>query len=710
MRDVVACPDWFASRKLRGLAALGRARRPWTSIRLSLFCLLWVTATLAGPRAQLLRISPETTMRDGSPVVTAVIDVSETTRMSQLKASCAGRKGSDQLDCLSNAFEAPHAFARPVTIPEESMQLTVEIDGADHSTRAIEQASFGERLGEPGVGTAYLIVLDADSHGKETFDEARAVAEQFVESMGPGDWVNLMVLSPRTIAADTDWQPLASRDVVLKVLEETDETFSSRDRTRPLLDLFAQATRSAFGQFSVDDQGAPPPLHQAVVFLSSGYGGGDPSTTGPGASELRARLSLGRLDPDNSALPKMPLPIISLFFEPSGMAEHKQLARAFMENLSNPEIGGFYSILRDGREAPVRRIVDAVRARFADLTVARFSLSCVAPSATQSFKLLFPNTNIAGDASFSDVPVGITPHEWPLNVDAELTTSKVSEGNRVFPGSTLRIFGDFCWGTDIERPEIYFIPPGESLPDEIKTETEAAELRKRLVSLDVRGRALAANNSFAEFEVPDTTQILHGEGERQVVRVVVVDTLLQRSSGIARPTVLTLAARDKPLPILWIVGGSGGALILLLLLGILLRVSTRRSATSEPRHHVVVERSPYATPAPVSRPSSPPVKEAMRAVLEGQGLRFVLLPGSDLRVGRDGSRCAAVLSCPQVSGLHATFRLQAGQALVRDEGSTAGTRIDGRLIRPDIWEPVVSGATVALGSEELQLRLEQDPS
>lgn len=676
---------------------------------LALLLVSWTSGLHARPRAHLLRIDPETTIRDGNPVVTAVMDVSEVGRMSQIKAGCADLTGNAQIDCLSAAFETPGAFARPVPIPEDSSRLTVEIDGIDHSTRAIDQASFGARLGEPSVGTAYLIVLDADSHGKQAFDEARAVARQFVESMGPGDWVNLMVLSPRTIVSDTDWQPVSSRDVVLRVLEETDETFSSRDRTRPLLDLFAQTTRSAFGQFSVDDERAAPPLHQAVVFLSSGYGGGDPSTTGPGAAELNARLSRGRLDPDNSALPKLPLPIISISFEPSGMAEHKQLARAFMENLANPEIGGFYTILRDERKAPVRRIVDAVRARFADMIIARFSLSCVAPSATQSFKLLFPNTNITGDASFSDVPIGITPHEWPLNVDAELTTSKVSEEGGVHPAGTLRIFGDFCWGTDTERPEIYFIPPGEPLPEQVKTESEAAELTKRLVSLDVRGRALEANRSFAEFEVPDTTQILHGEGEGQVVRVVVVDTLLRRTSGIARSTVLTLAAREKPLPLLWIIGGATGAIVILILLGILLRVSTRRSPSPEPRNHVVVERSPYATPAPVSR-SGAPVKEAVRAVLEGEGLRFVLLPGSDLRVGRDGSRCAAVLNSPQVSGFHATFRLQAGQTLVRDEGSTSGTRIDGRLIPPDTWEPVSDGSTVALGPEKLHLLLEHAPS
>ena len=36
----------------------------------------------------------------------------------------------------------------------------------------------------------------------------------------------------------------------------------------------------------------------------------------------------------------------------------------FMENLVNPEIGGFYSIVREGQTERAARIVSSVRARF----------------------------------------------------------------------------------------------------------------------------------------------------------------------------------------------------------------------------------------------------------------------------------------------------------------------------------------------------------
>ena len=47
-----------------------------------------------------------------------------------------------------------------------------------------------------------------------------------------------------------------------------------------------------------------------------------------------------------------------------------------------------------------------------------------------------------------------------------------------------------------------------------------------------------AVSSFAEFIVPDAEQLIQGEGERSVIRLVVVDTKLRRTSGpiIARAT------------------------------------------------------------------------------------------------------------------------------------------------------------------------------
>ena len=50
-------------------------------------------------------------------------------------------------------------------------------------------------------------------------------------------------------------------------------------------------------------------------------------------------------------------------------------------------------------------------------------LSCLNPTVTQSFNLVFQNTNpqMLGDATFQNVPVGIDPTTWPLDIDRERT-------------------------------------------------------------------------------------------------------------------------------------------------------------------------------------------------------------------------------------------------------------------------------------------------
>jgi len=450
-------------------------------------------------------------------------------------------------------------------------------------------------------------------------------------------------------------------------------------------------------------------LHQALVVLASGYGGGDPSTTGPGAAELSKYFSLGRFDEANSALPKLPVPIISIYTPPNTQAEHAQLARSFMENLANPALGGFFSVIRDGQAAHALRIVDAVRSRFAQMIVARFGLSCVAPSSTQSFSLLFRSGNIVGDSSFSDVPLGFDPGRWPLDVDSELTRKQASDKAGVFPGGTVRILGRFCWGTDLGRPEIYFIPPGESLPQDLTDPQAALDVQKRLVAMDMRGKVLEVGSSFAEFRAPESHQILHGDGERRSVRVVLVDSKLHRTSGLTEATVLTLKGREVPLPMLPILLAAGGGVFLLVGIALLLRRGAKKASVTSSRSPRLSEDSPYARPAPVTR-GARSQRAVTRAVLEGNAGRFLVLPGTDLRAGRDGARAAALISNSQVSGLHATFRVENNVLMVRDESSTSGTRLNGRLLVAGQWEQASDGAEIALGPEAFRVTLETTQS
>lgn len=669
--------------------------------------LLFSTQLWARPEAHILRIDPQTSLIDGAPTLTTVIDITDPQSVGQATFACAEKKGDAHLDCLADTLEKPGAWGTSHALDPEDVFFGIKIGETDYPAKLLNHARFGEIHNEPRIGTAYLLVIDADSRVGKAFDELQQVATQFVQAMGAHDWVEVVYLGTNAILYDSGWLTRAGQKTALDAILTQKKPVSSKDRTRPLLDLIKKSASDAFRNLS-SKQSVAPPLHQTMVVLSSGYGGGDPSTTGPGAAELSKYLTIGRLDSDNNALPKLPIPLISVFTPPNTQAEHVQLARSFMENLANQQIGGFYTVIRDGQADHASRIVDAVRSRFAQMTVARFSLSCVAPTLTQSFTLLFRNKSqdILGDSSFSNVPMGFDPSQWPLDIDAELTRKYARDQGGIHPGGILRVFGNFCWGTDITRPEIYFIPPGETLPTDLTDEKAKQDVQKRLISLDMRGKATQANSSFVEYQVPESNQILHGDGERRTVRVVVVDGKQRRTSGLTDSTVLTLKGQELPLPMLPILVAAGGGLFLLVGLGLLLRRGSKRSAVKSSRDHIPAEDSPYVRPAPVNRISRDSRALNMRATLTTDLGRFVVLPGTDLRVGRDGARVAAVLAHPQVSGLHATFRLEDKVLKVRDESSSSGTRIGGRLITAEEWEPVAHGAEVSLGPVVLTVTIE----
>lgn len=661
----------------------------------------------AGAEAHLLRVDPRTSIQDGDPTITTVIDISQSKRIGQLTAECATLRGEQELSCISDALEKPHVLAEPVPFPEEAVMLTVRIADRDHPARLVYHARFGASQNEPGVGTAWVIVLDADDRMGKAYDEAQAVALAFLDSLGPHDLATVLLLSDDQIAGDSGWASRAGLADLESTVKKFDKPIRSQGRTRPLLDLIRQAAIDSFKTLQNTGDGLAPPLHQAMVVLSSGYGGGDPSTSGPGATELAKFFSRGRFDEKNTALPKLPVPLISIYSPPKALAEHQQIARSFMENLANPSMGGFFTVLQDGQADHARRIVDTVRTRFADMVVARFSLSCLAPSITQTFSLVFKDSKIpiTGDSTFTDVPLGFEPSRWPLNVDVELTRNKARDTGGVFPGGTVKVFGDFCWGTDVSRPEAYFIPPGEHLPEDFSSDPDAPkDLQKHLTSLDMRAPALHANGAFAEFLVPDADQILHGEAERRVVRLVVVDSKMGRTSGLTENRVLTLKGTPRPFPIWPLATAGGGALLLILGLGLFLRRGARSPKDIPHRGRSPTEESPYATPAPVTR--VPRKSIDARAILVGPAGRFTVLAPADLRCGRDGSRCAAVLNHPQVSGLHATFRVENSRLFVRDEGSTSGTRVNGRSLESGKWEPLQEGDEVSLGPEKLRVSWE----
>lgn len=706
------------------------------------------TAVWAAPEAHILRIDPRAAQQNGSPILTTVLEIVENRRVSEVTLPCANLTGGAQLSCMSDALDKTPLYSA-FPFPAQNAVFTVRVDGAEVLAKFVSQSRWGESQQQPGVGTAWLVIVDADARMGSSFDDAKEVASKFVASMGPNDIVNVTFINDRQVAADSRWIPANQRTKASSFINSVASTFKSQGRNRSLFSIVRSAATDAFKSLgNSSQQNVEIPLHQAMVVLSSGYGGTDAMTTGPGALQLQTYMTGGRFPESNTAQPRTPVPIISVYFPAKGLIdEYRNTSFEFMQNLANPEIGGFFTIMQAGERARAQTIVNAVRTRFSKMYVVKWRVACVNLSVTQTFQLNFSNVKpaILGDNSFQDVPVGIDPTTWPLDVDIQATQESVNKQGGVYPGGKFRVYGSFCWGGDVQRAEVYFLPAGQQLPTALSgTDVDKAQkAQQQLIEMGMRGKALEATDSFVEFEAPDKEKLLHGSGSQAVVRLVLYDNKAKRTSGVTADTVLQLKGTTAPFPLIPVLGAALGVVVLALLLVILLRGGSKRPAAAAPPAPVVAAPSavgvsrvnpgvpqqpspamPVAPQAPSpefmygsgnvpglapaaampglgSTPSS-----VQRAVLQSQAGVFTVTPGLEMHVGRDGGRCEILLAEARVSGLHASLKLEANQLMVRDENSNNGTFVNANRLPPGVWTPVPNGSLLRFGPVEMNLRLE----
>jgi hypothetical protein len=685
------------SRTRKALVSFAK-QLPWLSTAFVASFLALSTAS-AAPEAHILRIDPRASSKSGDPVITTVIEVQQSKRISQAAGHCATQTGDARLSCMAEALEKPLYSNFP--FPEANAIFSVVVDGTDRPAKLLSIETWGKSQREPGVGTAWLVLVDADTRMGNTFDDAQELARQFVKSMGPNDIVNLMFFNDRQVFSDSGWMPAARKAQAEAFVGQVTGTVPKQGRNRALLTIIKNAATDGFKALGNSGEKTEIPLHQAMVVISTGFGGADPSTTGPGAIQLSEYMSNGRFPEDNLAMPKTPVPVISVYVPTKTWDEFSNNSLEFMQNMANPQIGGFFNILQDGESTRTANIVKAVRTRFSKMYIAKWRVACVAPTITQTFRLVFRDLNppIAGDASFQDVPMGIDPTAWPLDVNVERTQQSVGEG--VHPGGKLKVFGDFCWGGDASRAEVYFLPAGQSLPTDLSGSNpeQAKEAQQQLIAMGMKGAALQSSDTFAEFSVPDNDKLLHGAGASAVARFVLYDNKARRMSGITADTVLQSKARTAPFPMLPLLGGALALIIIALLLVVLLRSGGTRKRSA----NASVVAAPAPRPTAHSTPAAP--VNPTRAVLQGRAGVFTIIPGLEMKVGRDPS-CAVLISEPQVSSFHATLKLEGGRLMVKDERSNNGTQVSGVRIAPGHWTEVPHGSSVKFGPEELTLRLE----
>jgi hypothetical protein len=655
-------------------------------------------AALAAPEAHILRVDPRAMQDSGDPIINTVVEVVQSKRVSEATAQCAALTGDGQLDCMSQALEKAYSLYQPFPFPEANAIFTVLVDGMDRPGKLVSTAKWGSSSQLPGVGTAWLIVIDADSRMGSSFEDAKQVAQRFVASMGPNDIVNIMFFNDRQVVLDSKWLAASAKSKAAAFIS-SGVSYPKQGRNRSLLTLIKSAATDGFKALGNAGSSVKVPMHQAMVVLSSGFGGADPATTGPGALQLQQYLSGGRFPEDNTALPKTPVPVISVYFPQKVIDEFRMNAFEFMQNLANPEIGGFFTIVRAGGGSRADDIVKAVRTRFSKMHLVRWRVSCVAPTVTQSFKLVFNNVDppIAGDSTFKDVPVGINPSTWPLDVNIQYTKDSINEG--VYPGGQFKVFGDFCWGGEKDRAEVYFLPAGQQVPTELNSADveKAKQTQQQLISMGMKGSTLVSSDTFVELQAPDKDKIVHGTGAQAVVRVVLYDNKAHRMSGVTADTILELKATNAPFPLMLVLGGALGLTVIALLLVVVLRGGGKKRPQITPPMPVV---------ASGMLPSTLVSARANRATIQGPAGSYSLSNGSELRLGRDPSQCSILINDPAVSSFHATLKLEHGVFTVRDEGSNNGTFVNDGRIAKGVSTSVASGSRLRFGPVEFSVRLD----
>ncbi|HRH00420.1 MAG TPA: hypothetical protein PLR99_29450 [Polyangiaceae bacterium] len=580
---------------------------------LALLLVLAARPASAAVETRLLRVDPRAGLRDGAPLLTTVVELVQFSSLSEVVSNngCAPLRGDAYLNCLSAAVEAPGAIAKPFPFPDAQARLFVRVDGAESPATFVSKTAWGAAKKDPLVGTAWLIALDASSMMGARYQDAREVANQFIGALGPNDIAKLIIFDDKLNAyrANTEWTAARDKAKLIAILAANGSPSASSGSGRPFGGQVKNIAR-AFGDLGNSGSLQTIPMMQAMVLLSNGAGREDGGSVAATAEVMKQFFNKGRFPEDNSASPKTPLPVISVYFPNArGFVNDKLSLNDFqyMQDISNPEIGGFFDIVQAGQSVTkARTIVKLVNDRFDKMWVVKWKLACLAPTVEQSFTLAFDNTKppIKPDATFKEVPLGVNPTQWPLDLNLAQTKLE-ADANPLYPGGTFRVYGNFCWGGDKTRAEAYFVPAG-SRPDPNVNRNDprvAQQAMQTITAQNLRGGALEASDTFVSLQVPDDEKILEGSGDQMITRLVLYDNRAKRASGYDEKTVLTLKAQKKPMNLLLIAGIGGGVVVILLLLVVLLRGGggggggkRGRSAAPPPAPVVAGGPPPYGAP------------------------------------------------------------------------------------------------------------------
>ena len=704
----------------------------------------------AAPTAKIIRIDPRPSVDGTSLEMTMVVDLGEPQSPSKdLEACGPPSKNKEYLACAGDALQKPTAFYSPIAWPPhkktsaapdpaveaDHVAMTVAASGGDRPAELVSRSRWGTLAKtDKRFGTSYLILIDASNTMKGREEQAKAVARELVAKRGKHDIFNIKWFNDSTYFSGSGWTNDPAK--LNAAINAVTRASAAPGRSRPLFDLIKNSALEGFGELGNSKQKPETPLHHSLVVLSNGWAGTDFGGSPPAlATQLGRLFADGILDKNNATALRTPIPIISVWFPASGIEEAYENARQFMNNLAVPSVGGAFYLLSNGAQARGKVIAANTQKRFNAMHVLQWKIQCLAPSTTQTFKLLFKpgegQKPIIGDG-WADVPFGVDPREWPLDVDTE-TSARAADRRPAEPGKTIAIFGNFCWGNNHERAEVYLVPKDDKIPDDGDAEA-ARKGRNELTARGLRATPTRSSDNYVEVRLPDNEDWLGDDS----ARMIVVDGATGRSTPQKEDAVVKVKAQETPMSLRPIFEGIVIALIIALLVGILLSGGgSRRSRGSSSRPAPVVagggdqarnslaslapsNPSPSApTPAagkPASAPqahaatvmfsATPPTGGVSGARLRGPTGVFQITKGKEFRVGRDAASCDFALTDPRVSAAHCRLKIDGGRLMVIDEASQGGTFINGARVNPGNWQPVHHGAIVRVATVDLMVELE----
>ena len=154
-----------AASTARGSARARRAvsARGWRSSRSSLLFALAPTRARACPRRTSFASTRARACEAGAPILTTVVEVVQFNSLTDGARAVRDDEGlQPALDCMSDILEKPKSTWSAFPFLKDKATLLVKVDGRDRpATVEGEPKTWAASLKDPNVGTAWLVVLDA---------------------------------------------------------------------------------------------------------------------------------------------------------------------------------------------------------------------------------------------------------------------------------------------------------------------------------------------------------------------------------------------------------------------------------------------------------------------------------------------------------------------------------------------------------------------